>query len=81
MLLLIQTNGSFGTFGSLPNYPIPGSAPPPLSSVSNQVLFNQLFPAQLTASMVNVGLTFCGSKRRIARTRRAFRTATLTWVS
>ena len=62
VLLLIQTNGSLGSFGCLPTYPIPDGSTAALI-VSNQVLFNQVFPAQLTASMASVGLTFSGSKQ------------------
>ena len=63
VLLLIQTNGNLGTLGLLPCYPIPAGSTASLI-VSNQVLFDQLFPAQLRASMAaaNLPLLFIGQQ-------------------
>lgn len=58
VLLLIQTSGSRGVVGQLASYPIPAGSTAALM-VSNRVLFNELFPAQLTNT--NTGVTFSGS--------------------
>jgi hypothetical protein len=62
VLMLIQTNGTPGPVAPLTTYPIPDGSTAVLL-VSNQVLFNQLFPGQLTPSPgANVNATYSGVK-------------------
>src|SRR5436190_8653338 len=59
VLLLIQTNGSGGTVGQLTTYPLASGQTAGLI-VSNQVIFNQLFPSGLESEFQNIGTNFSG---------------------